>query len=138
VPLAIVFLIAADDKKPDGKKDLDLLKGKWTIVSVIEDGKPNEDENGGTITFAEDKMVLQVKDGEHSGTFKLNATKKPKQIDVTPLDGDEKGKVMEGIYELTKDGLKICIADHAGTTRPTAFISKEDSGVVLLTLKRKE
>jgi uncharacterized protein (TIGR03067 family) len=138
VAMIAVFLVTADDKKPDGKKDLDLVKGKWTIVSVIEDGKTNEEESGGTITFAEDKMVLQVRDGEHTGTFKLDTGKKPKQIDVTPLDGPEKGKVMEGIYELTKDGLKICIADHAGTIRPTAFASKEDSGLVLLTLKRKQ
>jgi uncharacterized protein (TIGR03067 family) len=138
IAVIAIFFVAADDKKPEAKKDLDLLKGKWTVVSVVLNGKPMDEENGDTLTFGGEKIVSQSKDGQHTSTFKLDVTKKPKQIDVTPLDGDEKGKVLEGIYEVTKDGLKICIVDDAGVTRPTAFTSKEDSGVVLLTLKRKE
>ena len=80
-------------------------------------------------------MHIQGKDKEHKGTFKLDASKKPKQIDITPTDGDEKDKVIHGIYSLEKDELKICIA-RGDKERPTEFESKEGSGHMLVTLKR--
>jgi uncharacterized protein (TIGR03067 family) len=48
-------------------------------------------------------MVIQLKDKEHKATFKLDQTKNPKEIDVTPSDGPEKDKVLQGVYSLTED-----------------------------------
>jgi uncharacterized protein (TIGR03067 family) len=135
--IAILF-VAADEKKSDDKKDLELLKGKWTLVSLQANGQTKEDASGGEFTFDGDKLHIKLNDQEHSGRFKLDASKKPKQIDVTPADGPEKDKLLEGIYSLSKNELKICIAHHAGPARPKEFTSTEGSDVMLLTLKRGE
>jgi uncharacterized protein (TIGR03067 family) len=80
--------------------------------------------------------VVRFHETEHKGTIKLDTDKKPKQIDVTPADGPEKDKVLEGIYTLDKDELKICIAHQAGKERPKEFESKDGSQHLLITLKR--
>jgi uncharacterized protein (TIGR03067 family) len=135
VALLLALVAGADEKKSDAKKDKDLLKGTWVISSMERGGKPNEKSIGDKVTFDGDSLIVQGKDEEHKGTYKLDATKKPKQIDVTPGDGPEKDKVLRGIYSLEKDELKICIA-HDEQERPTAFESKEGSEVSLVTLKR--
>jgi len=136
--LVVGLVIGADEKKDDSKKDLDRLKGKWTVASMELDGKAHEDAVGGKFSFDGDKMHLQIGDMEHSGTFKLDASKEPKQIDVTPADGPEKDQTLEGIYKLTDDELKICIAHASGTSRPKEFKSEEGSHILLFTLKREK
>src|SRR2546421_4017851 len=136
VVLVAGLVVGADKKNDDGKKDLDLFKGGWTIGTMVLNGKPHDDAVGGKFTFDGENMVIQIKDREHKGAFKLDAGKKPKQIDVTPSDGPEKDKVLEGIYQLERDELKICIAHAPGTDRPKEFESKEGSERLLLTLKR--
>jgi uncharacterized protein (TIGR03067 family) len=137
VAMLVGLVAGADGKKDDAKADQERLKGTWTIVSIERDGKANENAVGGKVTFDGDTMTFKVKDNEHKGTFKLDPTKKPRQIDLTPGDGPEKDKVVEGIYSLKKDELKICIA-HPGNERPKDFESKEGSGHSLVTLKRGE
>ena len=51
-----------------------------------------------------------TRDGkERKQTFKLDPAKSPKEIDITSLDGQEKGKTAACIYKLEKDRLTICI-----------------------------
>lgn len=132
------LIVGTDEKKDDNKKDLDHLKGNWTIVSMERDGKNNEDAVGGKFRFDGENVHVQIKDMEHKATFKLNTGKKPKQIDVTPTNGPEKDKVLEGIYELAKDELKICIGNDSGAARPKEFESKEGSFHLLVKLKREK
>jgi uncharacterized protein (TIGR03067 family) len=73
----------------------------------------------------------------YRGTFKLDLSKKPKEIDVVFTEGPEKGKTSLGIYELEGDVYKVCIG-LTGKKRPTEFISKPGSGHVLEVLKRQK
>ena len=136
--LVIGLVVGTDEKKDDNKKDLDHLKGNWTIVSMELDGKTNEGAIDGKFSFDGENMRIQIKDMEHKGTFKLDTGKKPKQINVTPADGPEKDKVLEGIYELAKDELKICIGHDSEAARPKEFESKEGSHHLLVKLKREK
>ena len=70
---------------------------------------------------------------EHKGTFKIDPSKKPKQIDVTPGDGPETGKVLLGIYSPTKDELKISMARRK--ERPKSLDGKPARNFIM-TLKR--
>ena len=53
----------------------------------------------------------------------LDATKSPKQIDLTVIDGPRSGKTQEGIYELNGDQLVVC---YGFASRPTMFAWKPD------------
>jgi uncharacterized protein (TIGR03067 family) len=67
-----------------------------------------------------------------AGTFKLDATKNPREMDST---SDEK-EVSPGIYELEPDSYKICFAP-AGKPRPTKFSSEPGSGQILQVWERQ-
>jgi uncharacterized protein (TIGR03067 family) len=132
-----LVLVAADDKKDDAKKDKEKLAGKWTIVSVTHDGKEDDKaKEEGTATFEGDELTIHLGGKDHKGTFKIDPDKKPKEIDITPGDGPEKDKVLQGIYSLDKDELKICITHDSAGSRPTELESKEGSKTLLIVFKK--
>ena len=68
-----------------------------------------------------------------AGTIKLDATKKPKQMDTVSTEKE----VMLGIYELEGDGYRVCFAP-VGKPRPSEFTSKSGSGNILQFWKREK
>lgn len=118
--------------------DLDVMHGTWNLVSAMEDGKALPEDHvrqttivikGNTFRFpglAEDATA-------RDGTFKLDTTKNPKEMDSTST-GQE---VSLGIYELEQDSYKICFAP-AGKPRPAKFNSEPDSGQILQVLQRQK
>jgi uncharacterized protein (TIGR03067 family) len=127
--------VAADDK---ADKDLKQFQGVWTIESREVGGKkePAEKNKYVTGTFDGDKVV--VKHGDKvlmKGTQKLNPSRTPKAVDVTITEGDGKGALMLGIYEIDGDTLKVCF-DEEGKNRPTEFKTAEGSKTSLNVHKR--
>ena len=116
---------------PGYMNDLDAMQGTWVLVSAMQDGNPLADDKvkqttivikGDTFRFpglAEDVTA-------RAGTFTLDATKKPKEMDSTSSEKE----TMLGIYELERDSYKVCFAP-AGKPRPTEFASIPGSGQIL-------
>ncbi len=130
LPVLLVGLImGADDKK-----ELDQLKGTWTITAC-EFGGDGPPEMKGTFNFDGEKLRVKLNDMDHEGTFKIDSGKKPKEIDVTPGDGPEAGKVMRGIYSISKGELKLSLA-QAEKERPKSLEGKPAEGCFIMTLKR--
>ena len=135
-----------DPSKADpSKADLDKLRGTWLTVSLANDGKTVVDEKtppkeGPTTKLVYDgnKWIIKVGDKNVvSGVFKIDATKKPKEIDIMDETGITNDKTKLGIYELDGDTYKYCLAP-AGKPRPTDFTSKEGSGHSLGVSKREK
>jgi uncharacterized protein (TIGR03067 family) len=129
-------LVWADDAI---KKDRQLYAGTWQAVSAEANGNkvPEEDakkiivinkEDGAWTLEVEGKVVAR-------GTSKIDPTKKPKTIDLTETEGEDKGKTFLGIYEVGKDSRKVCLAE-SGKERPTEFSTKPESGHILAVFKR--
>ena len=120
-----------------GKEDLKRLQGKWSVVERIVDGKKAVIES--TWTISENEISYGPDIGVWA-VFKLDTTTKPTNIDINPVskvDPKNAGKTIKGIYEIDGDTFKICGPIKAGAKeRPTAFESKEGSGVTLIVLKR--
>ena len=118
--------------------DLDVMQGTWNLVSAMEDGQALSEDyvkqttivvKGNTFRFpglAEDATARE-------GTFKLDATKNPKEMDSTSTAEE----VSLGIYELEPDSYKICFAP-AGKPRPTKFNSEPGSGQILQVWHRQK
>jgi uncharacterized protein (TIGR03067 family) len=118
--------------------DLDAMQGTWALVSAMQDGNPLADDKvkqttivikGDTFCFpglAEDVTA-------RAGTFTLDATKKPKEMDSTSSEKE----TMLGIYDLERDSYKVCFAP-AGKPRPTEFASIRGSGQILQVWHRHE
>jgi len=138
LPILIAgFLLAADDAKDAAKADQDNLQGTWKMDSIEIGGQevPEDVLKEFQLSIQGDKYT--VKRGDDTivvATFKLHPTKKPKAIDFTPTEGDNKGKTFHGIYALERDTLKLCRHQQPEEKRPTEF--KVDGEMLLVVWKK--
>jgi uncharacterized protein (TIGR03067 family) len=135
----------AEDKKADDKSAADAkrLQGTWQVVEGEANGEklPEEQMKELKLVFKDDEVWAVKPQGEDpKSKFKLDAGKTPKAIDVISLDGPAKGKTMAGIYARKKGRLTLCINifSEDPSVRPTEFKTKENSGVILVTLEREK
>jgi uncharacterized protein (TIGR03067 family) len=114
-------------------KDTPKLNGTWEASSATNDGKEMAAEGL-------KKLRLTVKDGSYTyetpkgtlkGTIKFDASKTPKEVDVTRDTGSSR----KGIYKLTDDTFEVCFAAE-GKERPTEFSAKAGSGNSLTVWKK--
>lgn len=136
--LAVGLLVAADAKEDDAKKELKKLEGTWQVVSMEMDGQkqPEDEAKQFKIVIKGNKYTLKRGDDTvNQGTFTIDATKKPKTIDIKPTEGDNAGQTMLGIYEQDGDTQKTCYA-QPDKKRPTKFSS--DNGQTLIVQKRQK
>ncbi|MBI3411839.1 MAG: TIGR03067 domain-containing protein [Planctomycetes bacterium] len=130
-------------KKDPSKGDLDKLQGTWVTFSLVNNGKTLVDEKTPPKEVPTSKLVYDgnkwmIKVGDKtvaSGIFKIDASKKTKEIDILDESGMKNDQTKLGIYELTGDIYKYCLAP-AGKPRPTEFTSNEASGHSLGVSKR--
>ena len=137
----LTALAAAEDSNDDlVNKDRKLIEGTWRVVALEIDGNKATDEdtkkmtvvNGSDGTWcvrSEDKDVIK-------GTSTFYPTQKPKMIEFTPSEGDQKGQVYLGIYELAENTRKLCFAPP-GKPRPTEFSSAAGSDNILVNFERE-
>ena len=119
--------------------DLKAMEGKWTVEKTEAGGKSieSDDLKALVVTIKGDRYTLLTKDGTDAGSLQLDETKKPKTMDATDTEGDDVGKVVKAIYEISGDTMRVCYAlDDSG--RPTEFATKEGSPFLLVTYKREK
>ena len=137
---ALTAPLTADDARDEAiKKDRKKYEGTWQVVALEVDGNKAGEEDAKKITVinaadgtwtieAEGKVVAR-------GTSIIDPTKKPKTVDLTITEGQDKGKTALGIYEFSDGTRKVCLAP-AGKERPTEFAAPSGSGRILAVLKR--
>ena len=128
------LLLGSAGAQDDAKSDYEKIQGTWKVVSAEDSGHKTSDEAIKNLKWVitKDKITYKVGDKTTEWSYKLEAAKKPKWIDLT--DGD---RTTLGIYELEGDNLNICFPE-GGKERSTAFESKPNSvNDVLIVLKRE-
>ena len=140
----VACLVAADDAKPDAKpdaaKELKKFEGAWVVESMEMDGQkpPAEEIAQFRLVFDADKYSMKMADNVVAkGKIKIDPTKKPKTIDVTPSEGDNSGQLMLGIYEFDGDKMKACYA-MPGNKRPEKYAAEAGSGQMLIVIKHSK
>jgi uncharacterized protein (TIGR03067 family) len=137
--LLLVLCLLAAAKDDPNKKDQDAMQGDWACESYVVGGGALDDDNAQSIfrTNKGDTYTLYLfRKKIGGGTFKLDATKTPRQIDLIP-EGKGKEATVKGIYKLQKGTLTICAGDP-GKDRPAAFESKMGTGHTLSVWKKEE
>jgi uncharacterized protein (TIGR03067 family) len=132
--LLLAFSLAA---RSDNAKDGDALQGTW-LPSAAELGAkafPDEVRTSIKLVVKDDRYTVTVGKAVDTGTVKLNPAAKPKEVDITGTDGPNKGKTIKAICEFDGETLRVCY-DLSGKGRPTAFATKEDTQLFLVTYKR--
>src|SRR5262249_19043596 len=97
---------ARADDKADVEKELKQFQGTWTFESVEAGGKevPAAEFKGVTVTFEGDTYTVRKGDEViQTARQKLDPSRSPKALDVTVVEGVNKGTVIPGIYEISGD-----------------------------------
>src|SRR5438045_1768071 len=100
--LAILGFAQADEKDKDEWKS---LNGTWVIEKFVFMGNDGtEMVKGSTLKMTDGKYTVVLNGTEaDKGTLKIDPSKKPKRISVTSVEGFNKDKTLESIYELDGD-----------------------------------
>lgn len=135
--LLSVLLLVAPTLADDAKSDQEQLQGTWKVLSFELNGNkaPEDVRQKIRLIYKEDKLIVEGPDGDKKFQFSLDPDSKPKTIDVTHLEGEQKGKSAKGIYNLENGMLTVC-AGEAGGNRPTEF--RAGANVVLAVFERLE
>jgi uncharacterized protein (TIGR03067 family) len=129
--LPVLPIRAADEPDPEPvPPDIKRLQGEWEIVSIARGGRvvQNVAGRGWTMTLEKTRMTMSIGGKGRTGTWKIDARKNPKHIDMT-------GNVFAGnvgVYKLDKDDLTI--GCNNGNARPKDIASAQ----LTLVLKRKK
>ena len=115
----------------------DDLKGTWKLTEATLGGTklPEAAIAPLRLELGDGTYALTGAESPDRGTIAVDATKKPKSIDVTGTDGPNKGKTFPAIYELQGDLLRICY-DLSGKKRPAEFKSTKGTQEFLVTYQK--
>ncbi len=123
------------------------LQGRWKVTSLVIDGMRQElllppDKKDwldrSFVIFDSDRMRTLFPEKSDRATFKLDPAKDPKEITVTWDHKHVDGSVDVGIYDMTGDTLRICLASAMRKARPTSFdTAGEGPNVTLMVLRRE-
>jgi uncharacterized protein (TIGR03067 family) len=130
--LAACLLAAPADDTKDKKGP---LEGTWVVVAATRDGKPHDEIKEDKLVIEGEMITIKTKNKDEKATFKVDAKKKPAELDLTPEGAPGS---LKAIYQVEGDTLKICAAHDPEGARPTTFESKEGSGLMLVELKREK
>jgi uncharacterized protein (TIGR03067 family) len=121
--------------------ELKKFAGAWAVLSHEHGGKktPMKELAPLAVSVAAAKMTTREKGDvkEESEVVRLDAKAKPAAIDLKITSGDDKGKVVKGIYKLDDDKLTVCVAEP-GKDRPKEFAGKEGTGHTLMVLLKQK
>jgi uncharacterized protein (TIGR03067 family) len=113
------------------------LQGTWILVSVGGNGMKIDVPQGqaAVYIFKGDKFIADQGMRHDEGSYKLNETKMPKELDIIHLQGKD-NQTIKFIYQLEGDTLKIAFGGQGGPNgpRPTGFDGKD---VAIAIFKRK-
>jgi uncharacterized protein (TIGR03067 family) len=123
----------------DLAKEKEKLQGTWVGVSGERRGDPYLEESIKrlTVTIVDDKITFKWA-REVPFTFTIDPTKERKTMDMTGLEGFNKGRVSLGIYACEDDLLLLCVNSSGTEERPKAFTTSRTSatGFSMYLLKR--
>lgn len=129
---------AVQAETPAGVGPATELEGEWSMMSGFMDGHPMDKsmvKYGKRVTRGSLTSVLFGPQVFMRGTFTLDASKTPREIDVAHTEGMHAGKLQLGIYECDGETLRICYGSP-GQARPTDFEPRMGDGKTVAVWKR--
>lgn len=122
--IAVAFVSSSAQDKPEALRaapDKE-LEGTWIVREALlgGDSLPADATKNFRLKITGDRYSFTAGAGADEGVLKVHPDKKPKTMDITGIDGPNKGKTILAIYETDGDSLKICY-DLEGKERPQEF-----------------
>lgn len=116
-----------------GNRDIDTLRGRWSMANITMDGTLRSDEkfSSATWTFRDTELVMEARNGEKQRfTVTMEPGSAPKAFRIAPVPpSSERGGWM--IYEREGDRLRLAFMDNL-EGRPTDFEARRKQLVATL------
>lgn len=108
-------------------RDLLRLQGEWVLVRMEVGGKEVAAERlvSASLTIQGRRYRLTTRNMTFEVELSLDATKSPKEIDMTFLDGPNQDRTGKGIYKFEGNRWIICRSLRPEDDRPREFSSEE-------------
>lgn len=142
VGLLATTAAAPQDEKPltaKTKAALPQLAGKWEVTKVG-DGDAKEELKGIAAYWAFNGAEVTFSYGDKSETLRvldIDPTTDPKCIDLEERRKGRDPRVLEGVYRVDGDTLRLAFAVlKDGKSRPTGFDKPADPRTLVITFKR--
>ena len=118
------------------KQDYDQLSGEWRLTKAVVDGRAVSEQEVKNTILITDGNTFRFPDasglGTHpAGTFTVNPSTDPKQVDSVAEGGPNAGQVTLGIYEIIDANHKRACWGLPGGPRPNESQSLPGSGRTL-------
>jgi uncharacterized protein (TIGR03067 family) len=116
--------------------DYERLSGTWQLTRGVVNGKPVPASVARSTILITDHNTFRFPKasgvGTHpAGTFRVNPTTNPKQVDSIAEGGPYAGQLTRGIYEILDTTHKRACWGPPSGARPTGFTSPPGSGRIL-------
>lgn len=137
VMLAVSIFFATDTSTTEAaKKEMEALRGIWTIVSIQSENSLGKEifKEGSSFIIEDSKMTFKRPIGTNPGTLKIDVASNPPTLDFSSQHFRSNHGVslldswlrIQGIYRLKGDSLTICMilqcdASMLSRDRPTDF-----------------
>ncbi|MEI6239921.1 MAG: TIGR03067 domain-containing protein [Planctomycetia bacterium] len=121
-------------------RDRALYAGTWKIVAIESDGetKPGDVRRVIVVNHADGTWAMTVDGLEtNRGESRIDPLASPPEIDIEITAGDGKGKVLQGIYEVSETHRRLCFRGEQGW-RPREFRTQPGDGAVLVTFEKHQ
>jgi uncharacterized protein (TIGR03067 family) len=142
---ALQQMISAQALEPARAEELRIeresLQGTWVVVAAEQQGRPVPPEEFARgyanlrWSFQGDQVICDWGDVRVEANYRLGPGQAPKALDLTPTTGLERGRRVQGIYDLQQGLLRVCLNGGEGK-RPAQFSFTVDSRWTVLTLQR--
>ena len=116
-----------------------MSRSQWTTANVCKESGTTSPAPAAQLTVVGDRFTVRFRSGDvYSGIFTLDATSKPKSMDMLVMEGPERhqGKNVLGIYALDGDRLIWCVGEPGGSDRPRYFPPRSACKFLCLVLER--
>jgi uncharacterized protein (TIGR03067 family) len=135
LPLVCVFLVSFYALLAHAQDPSSGMQGRWVVTGAEHNGKPMTGLNGGVMTVTGNGFEIRTASGNVlKGTLRLDASKKPAQMDMIHADGTE----WEAIYEVSGETFRLnYVAKGLKDPRPTAFATSPTTEESLIILRRE-
>ncbi|MBI2807355.1 MAG: TIGR03067 domain-containing protein [Planctomycetes bacterium] len=135
--IGLMLILAPSALCGEADADRKALNGTWLPTAAELSGQafPDDVRKAITLVIKGNEYTVTIGQVTDKGTVKIDATKKPRALDIVGGEGPNKGKTFLAIYELKGDTLRICY-DLLGKKRPTEFATKKGAPLFLVTYRR--
>jgi uncharacterized protein (TIGR03067 family) len=117
--------------------EMEKLQGEWKGLSLAHEGRAISLMDGWGWTVAGREVRLRYSPTPSQAAFVADPKQSPKTLDLTSLEGKEKGLVSPCIYKFEGERLIVCARIPSSKQgRPTEFKSEPGSESGLITLER--